>query len=103
MFNMSIVRRVCILTYSLTLLFLCELSQTGAENHQAVCSANASSPDADKDSAGCDRDEGDIVARLNAAAQCYFEWMPIRHAPGTMGVIDVGTITQIISWGDMAT
>jgi len=76
---------------------------TGAKNHQAVCEANVTSPESDKDAAQCDRDEGDVMTRFNAAAQSYFEWIPIRHQPGSMGIIDVGDITQIISWGDMAT
>lgn len=76
---------------------------TGAENHQETCPVNTTSPDTEKNEAGCDRDEGDVVVRFNAAAQSYFEWMPIRHMPGSMGVIDVGSITQVISWGDMAT
>ena len=76
---------------------------TGAENHQEVCEANVTSPESDKRVAQCDRDEGDIVTRLNAAARSYFEWMPIRHKSGAMGVVDVGDITQVISWGDMAT
>lgn len=76
---------------------------TEAQNHQETCPANATSPDSEKADANCDRDEGDIVKRFNAAAQSYFEWMPIRHFPGSMGVVDVGSITQVISWGDMAT
>lgn len=76
---------------------------TGAQNHQETCPANATSPDDEKRAGNCDRPEGDIVERFNAAAQSYFEWMPIRHFPGSMGVVDVGTITQVISWGDMAT
>jgi alkaline phosphatase D len=76
---------------------------SGAENHQEVCTANATSPDTEKDTAGCDRDEGDIVTRFNVAAQSYLEWMPIRRFPGNMGVVDIGSITQVVSWGDMAT
>eukprot|EP00977_Amphora_coffeiformis_P009290 scaffold2103_cov185-Amphora_coffeaeformis.AAC.35 len=76
---------------------------TGAENHQEVCVANSTSPDSEKAAAGCDRDEGDVVTRFNAAARSYFEWMPIRHQSGTMGVVDIGDITQVIGWGDMAT
>jgi alkaline phosphatase D len=75
----------------------------GAENHQQVCPANRSSSDSEKASASCDRDEGDAVARFTAAAQAYMEWMPIRHAPGSMGRIDIGTLTQTIEWGDLAT
>ena len=76
---------------------------TGAQNHQEVCPVNVSSTIEEKDSAGCDRDEGDVKTRFNAAARSYLEWLPLRHQPGKMGIIDVGTITQVISWGDMAT
>jgi phosphodiesterase/alkaline phosphatase D-like protein len=51
----------------------------------------------------CDRDEGDSVQRFNAAARSYFEWLPIRHHPGSMGVVEIGSLNQIIKWGDMAT
>jgi alkaline phosphatase D len=76
---------------------------TGAENHQETCLANATSPDADKAAAQCDRPEGDAVERFTAAAQAYWEWMPIRYVEGTMGEIQTGTLTQIIEWGDLAT
>lgn len=76
---------------------------SGAENHQAVCEANVTSPPEDKVKAKCDRDEGDIVARFNAAAQSYMEWLPIRRYEGKMGVVEIGAINQVISWGDMAT
>jgi alkaline phosphatase D len=64
---------------------------------------NETSPDADKDKEQCDRDEGDVVARFTAAAQAYLEWLPLRRQPGNMGVVGIGTITQVISWGSLAT
>jgi alkaline phosphatase D len=77
--------------------------QTGAENHQPVCSANSTSPDAEKASASCDRDEGTATDRFTAAAQAYLEYLPLRTAPGSMGVVTIGTITQVIEWGKLAT
>ena len=76
---------------------------TGAENHQEVCSVDTNATDEDKAGAGCDRDEGSATTRFNDAARSYFEWMPIRHQEGTMGVITVGDIVQKVSWGNMAT
>jgi phosphodiesterase/alkaline phosphatase D-like protein len=64
---------------------------------------SASSPVDEKNAAECDRDEGDIVDRLKAATQAYLEWMPLRAGPGTMGVVDLASITQVIEWGSMAT
>jgi hypothetical protein len=79
------------------------LLQTGAENHQPVCSATPDSPIEDKASASCDRDEGTATDRFNAAAQAYLEYLPLRRAPGSMGVVTIGTITQVIEWGKLAT
>jgi len=76
---------------------------TGGENHEEVCSANSTSPDADKRAAGCDRDEGPADVRYNNAARGYMEWMPLRRGPGTMGVITYTSLTQVIEWGDLAT
>jgi alkaline phosphatase D len=77
---------------------------TGAENHQPVCDkANATSPDKEKEAAGCDRDEGTATKRFTDAAQAYMEWMPIRKGPGTMGVVTTTSITQVIEWGALAT
>jgi alkaline phosphatase D len=76
---------------------------TGAENHQEVCTVKPNATNAEKDTAKCDRDEGRVDVRFNDAAKSYFEWMPIRHQAGKMGVINVGNILQKISWGDMAT
>ena len=76
---------------------------TGAENHQAVCEVPSNATDEDKASAQCDRNEGPVDVRFNDAAQSYFEWLPIRHQEGQMGVITVGDIVQKIAWGDMAT
>jgi alkaline phosphatase D len=64
---------------------------------------NATSPDQEKDEAQCDRDEGDVSARFTAAAQAYLEWLPLRRQEGNMGVVTIGTITQVISWGNLAT
>jgi hypothetical protein len=77
--------------------------QTGAQNHQPVCSANSTSPNGEKASANCDRDEGTATDRFNAAAQAYLEYLPLRTAPGSMGVVTIGTITQVIEWGKLAT
>lgn len=44
-----------------------------------------------------------MTQRFNDAAQSYLEWMPIRRYEGTMGVVNIGSIHQVISWGDMAT
>ena len=41
----------------------------GAENHQPVCLANETSANEEKSEEKCDRDEGDGVARFEAAAQ----------------------------------
>ena len=76
---------------------------TGAENHQETCPVNSTSPDAEKDAAECDRDEGPAADRFNGAFQAYLEWMPLRRYKGSMGVVTVGAINQVISWGDMAT
>jgi hypothetical protein len=80
-----------------------QAGSSGAENHQPSCPVNASSPVSEKNSAQCDRDEGDIVDRLKAATQAYLEWMPLRAGAGTMGVVDLASITQVIEWGSMAT
>lgn len=76
---------------------------TGAQNHQPVCPANRTSPPEDIAAANCDRDEGDSGVRFNQAFQAYMEWMPVRYQPGSMGQIDLGSFTQIIQWGDLAT
>lgn len=72
------------------------VERSGAENHEETCeAANTTSTDAEKNDAGCDRDEGPIDVRLNYAAQAYMEWMPIRKGPfGTMGFIDTD-LTQV--------
>lgn len=79
------------------------VENTGAENHQEVCPVNSTSPDEEKNAAKCDRDEGTVMQRFNDAAQSYLEWMPIRRYEGTMGIVNIGSIHQVISWGDMAT
>lgn len=76
---------------------------TGAENHQQVCVANSTSPDADKRAAKCDRNEGTATKRFTDAAQAYMEWLPLRKGPGTMGVVNTTSITQVIEWGNLAT
>jgi phosphodiesterase/alkaline phosphatase D-like protein len=81
----------------------CYISQTGAENHQEVCPVNSTASDEEKEEAKCDRDEGDVATRFNNAAQAYLEWLPLRRYNGTMGVATIGSITQVVSWGDMAT
>lgn len=75
----------------------------GAENHQPVCSANETSPDEEKAAASCDRDEGDALARFEAAAQAFMEWLPLRYAEGNMGQVNIGSLTKVIEWGDLAT
>ena len=79
------------------------VSDTGAENHQEFCSANYTSPNAEKASAKCDRDEGSVDIRFNYAAQAYFEWMPLRDIAGSMGVIEGYSLTKTIEWGHLAT
>ena len=79
-----------------------DVSSTGAENHQEVCEANRDSSPEEKDAAKCDRDEGNVKIRFNDAARAYMEWMPLRRGPGTMGVIDITSITQVIEWGNLA-
>lgn len=81
------------------------VEQSGAENHQEVCPANRTSPDEEKAAANCDTDEGPFLDRMNAAAQAYMEWMPIRKGPfGTMAGGNVDTdLTQVIEWGNLAT
>jgi alkaline phosphatase D len=77
--------------------------QTGAENHQPVCAVNSTATDAQKNTAKCDRDEGDSGIRFRNAAQAYMEWQPIRRGPGTMGVVNTTSLTQVIEWGKLAT
>ena len=31
------------------------------------------------------------------------EWMPLRRGPGTMGVVEITSITNVMEWGDLAT
>ena len=63
---------------------------------------NRTASNDDKEEAGCDTDEGNIKARLDAAAQAYMEWLPLRRGPGSMGVVDITSITQVIEWGNLA-
>lgn len=77
--------------------------ETGAQNHQPVCPANRTSSEDDIRAANCDRDEGDAGDRFNAAFQAYMEWMPVRYQEGTMGQIDLGSFTQVVEWGRLAT
>ena len=79
-----------------------QVSNTGAENHQVTCPANRTSPAEEKAAAGCDRDEGNIKIRLTNAAQAYMEWLPLRTGPGSMGVVDLTSITQVVEWGNLA-
>jgi phosphodiesterase/alkaline phosphatase D-like protein len=76
---------------------------SGAENHQPTCPVNSTSPIPEKNQAGCDRDEGTATKRFLNAAQAYMEWMPVRKAPGSMGVVTTTSITQVIEWGSLAT
>ena len=59
------------------------LPQSGAENHQQVCPVTFLATDAEKATAKCDRNEGDIVKRLKDAAQSYMEWLPLRRTYAT--------------------
>jgi alkaline phosphatase D len=59
--------------------------------------------DAEKNDAGCDRDENDVILRWNSAAQAYMEWIPVRRGPGIMGVVETTSLTQVIEWGNLAT
>ena len=63
---------------------------------------NETATDAQKRTAGCDRDEGPVDVRFTAAAQAYMEWMPLRRGPGVMGVVTTTSITQTIEWGKLA-
>lgn len=70
----------------------------GADGHQTTCSKRQ------KETNLCDRDEGDVKARFKAAIQAYLEWMPVRYVPeGGPEGLDIGTITQVIEWGNLAT
>jgi alkaline phosphatase D len=64
---------------------------------------NSTATNAQKTAARCDRDEGDVGVRFTNGAQAYMEWMPIRRGPGTMGVVNTTSITQVIEWGKLAT
>jgi len=75
----------------------------GAQNHQPTCPVNRTSPPEEIADENCDRDEGDSKVRFNHAFQAYLEWMPVRHQEGSMGDIDLGSFTQIIEWGSLAT
>lgn len=74
------------------------MSNTGAKNHQTTCPVNENSSEFDKELAGCDRDEGNVVKRWNAAVQAYMEWLPLRKGPGSMGVVEDLSLTQVIEW-----
>ena len=74
----------------------------GAENHQPICPANASSTIPEILEAQCSQDEGDAAIRWTQAVQAYLEWQPIRHAPGIMGNVEIALITQVIEWGNLA-
>jgi len=73
----------------------------GAENHQPSCSANPDSTDAEKNTAKCDRDEGNATIRFNNAVRAYMEWLPIRAAPGDLGVVALSNV-RTIEWGSIA-
>ena len=76
---------------------------SGAENHQPVCPANASSTDAEKIKAECDQNEGDAVTRFQSAVRAYFEWMPVRYTPdGPNGRMN-GTDNKVFQWGSLST
>jgi len=79
-------------------------SSAGAENHQEICAVDSMANDTAKNSAKCDRNEGQASSRFAAAAQAYWEWMPLRVGDGKMGslIID-GSLTQTLEWGSLAT
>ena len=64
---------------------------------------NVTSPLGEREQYQCDRDEGDVGVRFTNAAQAYMEWMPLRRGPGTMGVVTITSITNVMEWGDLAT
>ena len=73
-------------------------------NHNPICLASGDLfPDGFQSFLKCDRDEGDILERYKAAAQAFWEWLPLRHVPGTMGKIKSGQLTKIMEWGSLAT
>lgn len=76
---------------------------TGAKNHQETCPVGENAPDLAKNIAKCDRDEGSAAERWQSAIQAYLEWLPLRAGPGSMGVVEDFSLTQIIEWGDLAT
>lgn len=79
-------------------------SNTGAENHQPICSAPLNATAAQKSSAKCDRAEGTSTRRFTCSAQAYMEWIPIRQ-DFTDVLAGVGGISNryVVEWGKLAT
>lgn len=76
----------------------------GNFNHQPVCPAAGDWwPKSFKSFLRCDRDEGNLLDRYKAAAQAFWEYLPIRHVPGSMGQIRMGKLTKIMEWGNLTT
>jgi alkaline phosphatase D len=79
---------------------------TGAENHEPVCSVPRNATAAQKSAAGCDRDEGASTPRFTNSVQAYFEWMPVRQDFSVSADLDgVANISNryVVDWGKLAT
>lgn len=92
----------------------------GAQNHQEICDESmlnfTNEERGLRDGVGwssCNKNEGPFPLRMTSALQVYFEWMPIRmgplageansHTKYLENVPSPFDLTQVISWGDMAT
>jgi alkaline phosphatase D len=79
---------------------------TGAENHDPVCSVPRNATGVQKGAAGCDRDEGASAPRFTYSAQAYMEWMPVRQdftvSPELAGVGNISN-RYVVEWGNLAT
>ena len=87
--------------------FADDVNAESSASHQEVCPVDSASAIEQILAAGCDdpKGEGDYGARMNAAAQAWYEWMPIRA--GTYftdsGLIKNTDLTQVLEWGGLAT
>jgi len=76
----------------------------GNFQHQPIClAAGDFFPKSWQSFLKCDRNEGGLLERYKAAAQAFWEYQPIRHVPGSMGQIRLGTLTKIMEWGSLTT
>jgi len=75
-----------------------------SSNHEGFCLVSGELfPESWQAQQTCDRHEGDILERYKAAAQAFWEYLPIRHVPGSMGKLKMGSLTKIMEWGNLAT